>query len=96
MPLMYCVLDLSHRGLIAACLRPLSLAIAVHTPSWVESQQTAELYGIFCCLRQAALSGLTHVCVVTDNEAAYHTVNSGKVSGRVWARVRLLPRIIRL
>ena len=40
--------------------------------------------------------GLSHVCVVGDNEAAFYTVMSGKVSGRVWARVRLLRWINRL
>ena len=35
-------------------------------PLWVESQQTAELYASFCSIRQAALRGLSHVCVVGD------------------------------
>ena len=96
MPLMFCDAAPLPSGFMAACLRPLSFALAVPTPSWVRSQQTAELYSVFCCLRQAVLSGLSHVCVVVDNEAAYHTVKSGKVSGSVWARVRLLRRINRL
>ena len=96
MPLMYCDAAPSPQGFVAACLRPFSFALAVATPPWVESQQTAELYCLFSCLRQAAVSGLSHVCVVVDNEAAYHTVLSGRVSGRPWARVRLLRRINRL
>ena len=96
MPLMYCDAAPFSSGFVAACLRPLSFALAVHTPPWVESQQTAELYSVFCCLRQAVAVGLSHVCVVCDNEAAYHNVKSGRVSGRVWARVRLLRRINRL
>ena len=50
----------------------------------------------FCSIRQAALRGLSHICVVGDDEAAFHTVKSGRVSGRVWARVRLLRRINRI
>ena len=34
-------------GFVAAYVRPFSYALAVPTPPWVESQQTAELYSIF-------------------------------------------------
>jgi hypothetical protein len=96
MPIMFCDAAPTSSGFVAACVRPFSFALAVPTPDWVASQQTAELYSVFCCLRQAVVSGLSHVCVVVDNEAAYHSVLSGRVSGRVWARVRLLRRINRL
>ena len=96
MPLMFCDAAPSSEGFLAACIRPCSFAVAVPTPPWIQSQQAAELYAVFSCIRQAAIHRLSHVCVVVDNEAAYHTVKSGKASGRHWERVRLLRRINRM
>ena len=96
MPLMYCDAAPVSGGFRAACVRLASFALSTRTPSWISSQQGAELYAIFCCLRQTVFRRLSHVCVVVDNTAAYYTVLSGKASARNWDRVRLLRRINRL
>jgi len=90
------ILRLFGGGFLAACICPFSYVLAVPTAPWVESQQTAELHGVFCSLRKAAISGRSHVCVVIVNTAEYHTVQTRKAFGRVWARVRMLCRINRL
>ena len=54
------------------------------------------LYGIFHGLRQSLLRGLTSVCILTDNQAAYHTLLYGRISGRNSARLQILRRINRL
>ena len=96
MPLIYCDAAASPHGYVVAAHRPKSFASACFAPRWISSQQGAELYAVFHCLRQAGLRRISHVCVVTDNEAAFHTVNCGRVSARHWERVRVLRRIHRI
>ena len=97
MPLMYCDAAPFSTFFLSGCVRPFSFAMAVACPAWISSQQGAELYAIFSCARQAVLRGLSHVCIITDNEAAYHTVLSGRVgAARHWDRIRILRRINRL
>jgi len=81
---------------IVACCRPASYATSVQAPSWVRSQQDAEMYAVFHGLRQCAIRGLSHVCVYTDNYAVFHSLTSLRVSGSTPARARILRRIIRL
>ena len=96
MPMVYCDAALSTTGYVVAAFKRGDFATACTAPTWIRSQQGAELYSIFHSLRQAAIRRLSHVCVVTDNEAAFNTVNGGRVSARHWDRVRLLRRINRI
>ena len=68
---------------------------AVRTPFWVRSQNQAELYGLFHCIRQAGLRKLTPLCLVTDSSASYFATLSGRSSAHHTVFLRLLRRIWR-
>ena len=65
-------------------------------PSWVTSQNQAELYSIFHCIRQAALHSHTHLCLITDSTAAYYATSSGRASLQHPAFLRILRRFWRV
>ena len=73
-----------------------SFATSARAPAWVKSKQTAELYAIFHSLRQASLRHFSHICLVTDNSAAYFTALHGRCTSTHWPRVRILRRINRV
>ena len=65
-------------------------------PSWIVNQQTAELYGPFHAVRQAAIRRASHACLITDNAGAYFIIARGRTSADHLAQLRILRRIWRL
>ena len=65
-------------------------------PPWVISQNQAELYSVFHCIRQAALLSHTHLCIITDSTAAFYALASGRASTSHPVFLRLLRRIWRI
>ena len=81
---------------LVSAYRHLSFSTTIQTPSWVATQQEAELYAIFHGLRQTLLKRLSSTTIFTDNLAAFHTVLHGRVSSTQPIRARILRRIYRL
>jgi hypothetical protein len=97
MPIVFCDAAPAHdHTFLVAAHKPRTFATCVRAPSSVPSVQDAELYGIFHTLRQMILRKHTHVCIVTDNAAAYFTVVTGRCSAQHRTRLVLLRRINRL
>ena len=48
-------------------VRPTHYMTSATAPAWIANQQTAEMYGLFHAVRQAALRPTSHLCLITDN-----------------------------
>jgi hypothetical protein len=62
-------------------------------PSWVKSQQAAELYAIECAIRLAAYEGRRAISIATDNQAALFSTLHSKASTKLLAQNRILRRM---
>ena len=77
-------------------VRPTHYMTSATAPTWIANQQTAEMYGLFHAVRQAALRRTSHLCLITDNAGAYFILTRGRTAADHPAQLRLLRRIWRL
>ena len=65
-------------------------------PPWVSTQNQAEMYAVFHCLRQAGLRKHSYICVITDSTATFFALLSGRASANHPVFLRVLRRIWRI